>query len=938
VPLDYIVTVVPGSGFETVAPSLANSSATRTVAVADFNGDGKADVAGANELDNNVSILLGNGDGTFQAPVKYNAGSSPQSVAVGDFNGDGKPDLVVTNTAGANMSVLLGNGDGTFQEAISYGAGSEPTFVVVGDFNGDGKADLATANYGSNNVSVLLGNGDGTFKAAVSYASGAGSVAVAVGDFNGDGVPDLVAANYGGNVGVLLGNGDGTFQTVLNYAAGNSPYDLTVGDFNGDGKTDVAVANYAGNNVSVLLGNGKGAFAAEVYYAAGGGPISIASGDFNGDGKPDLAVANLVSNNVSLLIGNGDGTFRTAVNYLAGPGPTYVAVGGFNADGVEDLVVADYLAGIHGVGVLLGTAVSTAGPSVISVSPIAGSGNSATFTAQFSAPAGVWAIATAALLVNTTTSPVYGCQVTYSTATNQFALANDVGSASTMVNPGGGVAQNDQCILNGSGSYVTTAGNVLTLVVSLTFQPGFTGSETVYLSASDTSGNTTGVVSKGTWVAVAATPSPSATSVSPASSTGSSQTFTFVFSDTQNALNITGMAMLFNTSVSFTNACYIIVDRGEGTIALAWDSALGSNSKPISSTATLSNSQCTVGAASIAVSGLSNIVTVAVTFKGAFSGLKNISMFGSENGVYETGWVQMGTYTVAAGGIPIAASVLPSSGTAASQRFSFTVSDQGGAGFLTGAAALISSSLSSSSACYVVWDRTAGTISLAYDNPSKGASPVTPGNAQEVVSNSQCTLKASDSTVAIGATSIVITVDLSFNANYFGAKNVYLEAVEPGVNSGWVAVGTWTVSAGAPVANSVSPPSGSGATPTLTFTVSDAISSSNISGMSVLIDAGSPTLTAGACYLEYNAINSTIALFNDAGTASSSKSIGSSTTLSNSQCAVGYTDAYPSGSSVVLNVNLAFTAAFAGSKTVYLDALEPAASSGWVPVGAWNVP
>ncbi len=168
----------------------------------------------------------------------------------------------------------------------------------------------------------------------------------------------------------------------------------------------------------------------------------------------------------------------------------------------------------------------------------------------------------------------------------------------------------------------------------------------------------------------------------------------------------------------------------------------------------------------------------------------------------------------------------------------------------------------------MVYDRTANTISLAYDNAANGASPVTPGGSQ-VVSNSQCTLKASDSTVVIGTTSVVVTVDLTFNANYFGAKNTYLNAIEPGFTSGWVNVGSWTVTGGAPVTNSVSPGSGTGLTPSFTFTVSDSTSSANISGVSMLITSGAPTNLANACYLTYNVANGTISLYNNAGTVAS---------------------------------------------------------------------
>jgi hypothetical protein len=181
-------------------------------------------------------------------------GTNPASVAVGDFNGDGKLDLAVANSASNNVSVLLGNGDGTFQAAVNYAVGTNPASVAVGDLNGDGKLDLAVANIGSNNVSVLLGNGDGTFKAAVNYAVGSSPYSVAVGDFNGDGKLDLAVANPGSNnVSVLLGNGDGTFQTAVNYAVGSYPYSVAVGDFDGDGRMDLAVANHGSNNVSILL-------------------------------------------------------------------------------------------------------------------------------------------------------------------------------------------------------------------------------------------------------------------------------------------------------------------------------------------------------------------------------------------------------------------------------------------------------------------------------------------------------------------------------------------------------------------------------------------------------------------------------------------------------------------------------------------------------------
>jgi hypothetical protein len=326
------------------APAYFAGITPSSVAVGDFNGDGTPDLAVTDNFGNSVSILLGQGDGTFRGPSSFSAGPNAISVAVGDFNGDGIPDLAVANDLpNGTVSILLGRGDGTFQAPRSYTVGSSPRAVAVGDFNGDGSLDLAVTNSGSNTVSVLLGRGDGTFQAARTFAAGPAPYSVAVGDFNHDGYADLAVANNTspGTVSVMLGQGDGTFQAATSYAAGSFPESVAVGDFNGDGRLDLAVANYATNNVSVLLGNGDGSFQAAVNYVAGSGPIAVAVGDFNGDGTPDLAVANRGSGSVSVLLGQGDGTFQAATNYAAAAGPYSVAVGDFNGDRILDIAVAN---------------------------------------------------------------------------------------------------------------------------------------------------------------------------------------------------------------------------------------------------------------------------------------------------------------------------------------------------------------------------------------------------------------------------------------------------------------------------------------------------------------------------------------------------------------------------------------------------------------------
>jgi hypothetical protein len=315
----------------------------RGVAIADFNGDGKPDVAVVDRGSNAVSILLGNGDGTFSAAANYAVGFDSIALAVGDFNGDGKLDLVTANRAAYTISILLGNGDGSFGSHVDYTAGTEPMAVAVGDFNGDGYLDVAAVNNADNTVSVFLGVGNGTLQNPAIYSLGAGPIAIVAGDFNGDGNLDLTAANSGSDtVCVLLGNGDGTFQNAAFYATGSDPSGLVATDLNGDGKLDLVAANDGSNSISVLLNAGNGAFASNLVYPVGVEPFALSVGDFYGNGKIDVAVANSGDNTVSIVPGNGDGTFNAAEALTFGIGDASLGIGAadFSSDGRADLVVS----------------------------------------------------------------------------------------------------------------------------------------------------------------------------------------------------------------------------------------------------------------------------------------------------------------------------------------------------------------------------------------------------------------------------------------------------------------------------------------------------------------------------------------------------------------------------------------------------------------------
>lgn len=318
----------------------------------DFNKDGNQDLALVSYQSNGeaiISILLGNGDGTFRQGAEYSGFNADAYVLTADINGDGNLDLLLANASQPNgnrsLGVMLGNGDGTFQQPTFF-AGATCCYQVLGDFNREGAVDVAAPV--NNEVCVFPGSGSGSFGQVICSNGIANSTMLylTAGDFNSDGKLDLAVTgnlNGMGFIAVMLGNGDGTFQTPqmsATFTTSDELNQISTADFNGDGFMDLAAVDSSGNGVLIFLGNGDGTFRPPVRYATAFDPFLVVPADMNGDGKLDLVVTDYGYNlaSVSVLLGNGDGTFQP-YEAFGGSQESYSAVGDFNNDGKLDISV-----------------------------------------------------------------------------------------------------------------------------------------------------------------------------------------------------------------------------------------------------------------------------------------------------------------------------------------------------------------------------------------------------------------------------------------------------------------------------------------------------------------------------------------------------------------------------------------------------------------------
>jgi hypothetical protein len=363
-----------GNGSFDSANNYATGVGPVSLSFGDLTGDAILDIVTANygSPDHTVSVLVGNGDGSFQAPSdqSISEGSFPDDVDLGDLNGDGRLDLVVVR--GNGVAILVGNGNGTFQTPIDYfDLGTNPEQAVLADINGDGHLDIATAD--AHWMAVYLGNGNATFQEHVRYFAGTASYdafdysAITAADMDGDGDFDLVGSSRTNGVVAVLSNTGNRFDAIATYkTASNWVVGVTTGDLNGDGALDLVVSGL-GTKIYVSLGNGDGSFEPSVAFVAGEDPHASLTADLDGDGDVDIATANMGAS-ISVLLNNGDGTFNSPVSYAANDNTYELVAGDFNGDGITDLAAVNqgsYSMPAGTVSVFIGSGGGTFLPQVV---------------------------------------------------------------------------------------------------------------------------------------------------------------------------------------------------------------------------------------------------------------------------------------------------------------------------------------------------------------------------------------------------------------------------------------------------------------------------------------------------------------------------------------------------------------------------------------------
>jgi len=931
------------------------------VATADFNKDGRTDVAVANTTGNSVSVLLSNGAGGFTAAGPALAtGAGPNGITTGDFNEDGNPDFATANTNTNNVTIYLGNGAGGFTVATPAAMLGGPFGIVAADVNRDGHTDLLTANFASGSMGVLLGNGLGGFTPGTAVNTGGQASHVAVADFNNDGSPDVAVTNFSGNtVSLYLGNGLGGFTAGAGspVATGAGPVTIAVGDYNSDGLADVATANFASGNVTILAGNGSGGLTAMAGspVATGGSPRWITALDYNGDGKMDLALASSSTNSVIVMQGAGNGSFTAAQGspFAGHSSASGIAAGDFKGDGRVDLAIVN--AGSNSVRTLLGVG---AVPLVVSATPPSPTTTPQTISLLTRDADGFANIARVYFLINTTpTIPQNSCHGFYERANNSFYLYNDAISvlSGPLAAGSGGTLQNSQCILYGSGSgLVSGAGTDL----SVNLRMGMLGlysttTENIYFWAVDEQNLGTGWVQTGSWVlgAPVGDQAPTVVSGSPANPSNSPQTFSFTVRDLNGSANLDRIYFLVNATPTIpVNTCHGFFDRATNAVYLYNDAVtLVTGPLTLGAAGTLQNSQCSVnGMGSELISGAGTDVTINLNMSllGSYAtSTQSVYVWVTDKQANGTGWVKTSTWGLNSGPQPpTLVSATPANPSGSPQTFTLLTRDPNGFADISRLYWVVNSTPTVPvNSCHGFYDRASGAFYLFNDALNAVLGPVAPGSVT-TVSNSQCTLHGAGSTVTGSGTDLTATVQLSLSQSYgAGAQKLYVWVVDNAqTGTGWVLASNWggSTAPAAPTLVSVVPGVSAQATQIFTVTARDTNGHTDINRVYFVINTN-PSVPTGSCHGFYDRAANAVALFNDNLTSLTAFTVGTAGTVQNSQCSINGTGTTvtASGNDIVLNLNMTRQGSYAtGAKNLYFWVVDNAQTgTGWVAGSNWTL-
>ncbi|HYW47857.1 MAG TPA: FG-GAP-like repeat-containing protein [Bryobacteraceae bacterium] len=1018
------------------------------VLAADFNGDGKRDVAVLNttgppntngtNANGTVQILLGNGDGTLGAAKSYGVGRSPSSMTWADFNHDGRADLAVVNNGDYNgndltVTILLGNADGSLRTANTYDLGTNSDYpgpVVAGDFDGDGKIDLMVFDGYNSGFYLLRGNGDGTFQAAskVASASGYQPLYLASGDFNKDGKLDLAVENDDGTVVILLNAGGGSFPTQSRYVAG-TPRSLGAGmfamDFNDDGNLDLVFASghpdvlYPGSlYATVLFGNGDGTFqnAPAAYNLAswgGYGVVSLAMADFNGDGLRDVVMgtnygpylalgqsgglqaprkltsvrgtfvatadvngdgrADLVlidGTNVGTYLGNGDGTFQAEVTYAAGPGfPTFVTAGDVNGDGRSDVAVAygspydNQSSGIpssvlvfttkSGGGFNSGVTVPTGTNTVqVALADVNADGKLDLIAVNLGYAyrnSGSTVVAGSVTVSLGKGDGTFQAPVPYTVGQNPISLAvadvNGDGKPDLIVGTVTASAADIAVLLGkGDGTFTvpTTLIGTYSWPAALTVAD-FDGDGKPDLAIGNSAGDSPMTIMQGNGdgtfqmlMMLQAGDTPAAAIA--ADFTGDGRPDLALLDAGGEGNGASYFALFRNTSPS--SACTYALNPG-------------ATAQPVAATGGAASFRVIAGTGCDWAAGSSaSWISLAFPAYGSNNGAVAFSV-APNTGAARSGTITAGgqSFTVnqasaIAGGTPQAVSVDPPAATGSYASYTFTFSDSAGWQSINVANILINNFVDGRNGCYVAVVPSSSSVYLVDDGGDAGGpyqGMTLPGSG--TVQNSQCSISDTGSSIAGSGNNLTVTLAITFKAAFAGSKVMYLAAREPGgANSGWQAMGTCGVpgtSPTGPAVGGVTPgrSSGSGGGP-FTFTFTDTNGWLDLGVVNVLIN---DALNGNqACYLAYSRAYNTLYLVNDAGTALlPGVTLNGAGSVNNSQCTVtgAGSSASGSGNTLTLTLNMSFPSAFAGNRIIYAAARSngDALNSGWQAAGSRTV-